>query len=163
CHWDLSSPDAETIRKLALTRELARRGHEVLLLAPDLGRAPRERWPRGARIVYAPTLGGRFAAHLYALTAFPLLLLLALTRRPDAETIRKLALPRELARRAHDVLLLAPGLGRAPRERWPRGARIVYAPTLGGRFAAHPYALTAFPLLLLLALTRRPDAVYVTD
>src|SRR5947209_4245614 len=34
CHWDLSSPDAETIRKLALTRELARRGHELLLRAP---------------------------------------------------------------------------------------------------------------------------------
>jgi glycosyltransferase involved in cell wall biosynthesis len=84
CHWDLSSPDAETIRKLALTRELARLGHDVVLLAPDLGRAPRERWPRGARIVYAPSLGGRFAAHLYALTALPLLLLLALTHRPDA-------------------------------------------------------------------------------
>jgi glycosyltransferase involved in cell wall biosynthesis len=83
CHWDLSSPDAETIRKLALTRELARLGHEVVLLAPALGRA-RERMPRGARIVYAPTLGGRFAAHLYALTALPLLALLALTWRPDA-------------------------------------------------------------------------------
>src|SRR5581483_2264524 len=83
CHWALSSPDAETIRKLALTRELARRGHDVLLVAPDLGRAPRERWPRGARIVYAPSLGGRFAAHLYALTAFPLLALVAFTRRPD--------------------------------------------------------------------------------
>src|SRR4051812_7683380 len=84
CHWALSSPDAETIRKLALTRELARRGHEVLLLAPDLGRAPREEWPRGARIVYAPSFGGRFAAHLYALTALPFLALLALARRPDA-------------------------------------------------------------------------------
>lgn len=84
CHWDLSSPDAETIRKLALTRELARLGHEVVLLAPDLGRAPGERLPRGARIVYAPSPGGRFAAHLYALTALPFLLLLALTRRPDA-------------------------------------------------------------------------------
>jgi len=83
CHWDLSSPDAETIRKLALTRELARRGHEVLLLAPDLGRA-RERLPRGARVLYAPSPGGRFAAHLYALTALPLLLLVAAVRRPDA-------------------------------------------------------------------------------
>jgi glycosyltransferase involved in cell wall biosynthesis len=85
CHWDLSSPDAETIRKLALTRELARRGHDVTLLAPDLGRpSSDERFPRGARIVYAPSLGGRFAAHLYALTALPLLVLLALSRRPDA-------------------------------------------------------------------------------
>jgi len=84
CHWDLSSPDAETIRKLALTRELARRGHEVVLLAPGLGRAPRERWPRGARIIYAPSLGGRFAAHTYALTALPLLVLTALVWRPDA-------------------------------------------------------------------------------
>ncbi len=83
CHWDLSSPDAETIRKLALTRELARRGHEVVLLAPGLGRAPRERWPRGARIVYTPSLGGRFAAHTYALTALPLLALLALVWRPE--------------------------------------------------------------------------------
>lgn len=84
CHWDLSSPDAETIRKLALTRELARRGHEVVLLAPDLGRPSDGRMPRGARIVYAPSLGGRFAAHLYALTALPLLALLALSRRPEA-------------------------------------------------------------------------------
>src|SRR5688572_18145702 len=84
CHWDLSSPDAETIRKLALTRELARLGHEVVLLAPDLGRPTDRRMPRRARVVYAPTLGGRFAAHLYALGAAPLLLLLALVRRPDA-------------------------------------------------------------------------------
>jgi len=84
CHWDLASPDAETIRKLALTRELARRGHEVVLLAPALGRAPRERWPRGARVVYAPSLGGRFAAHTYAFTALPWLVLLALFWRPDA-------------------------------------------------------------------------------
>jgi glycosyltransferase involved in cell wall biosynthesis len=85
CHWDLSSPDAETIRKLALTRELARLGHDVVLLAPDLGRpTSRERLPNGARIVYAPTIGGRFAAHLYALTALPLLLLLAFFSRPDA-------------------------------------------------------------------------------
>jgi glycosyltransferase involved in cell wall biosynthesis len=84
CHWDLSSPDAETIRKLALTRELARLGHEVVLLAPALGRAPRERWPRGARVVYAPSLGGRFAAHTYALTALPLLVLLRFFFRPDA-------------------------------------------------------------------------------
>lgn len=83
CHWNLSSPDAETIRKLALTRELARRGHEVLLLAPDLGRA-REKLPKGARIVYAPSPGGRFAAHLYALLALPFLLLISLARRPDA-------------------------------------------------------------------------------
>jgi glycosyltransferase involved in cell wall biosynthesis len=84
CHWDLSSPDAETTRKLALTRELARRGHDVILLAPDLGRpSSRERLPKGARIVYAPTLGGRFAAHFYALTALPLLLLLALAKRPE--------------------------------------------------------------------------------
>jgi glycosyltransferase involved in cell wall biosynthesis len=84
CHWDLSSPDAETIRKLALTRELARRGHEVVLLAPALGRAPEETWPRGARIVYAPSLGGRFAAHTYALTALPWLVLLAFFFRPEA-------------------------------------------------------------------------------
>ncbi len=84
CHWDLSSPDAETIRKLALTRELARLGHEVVLLAPDLGRPTDGRMPRGARVVYAPSIGGRFAAHLYALTAAPLLVLLALARRPDA-------------------------------------------------------------------------------
>jgi glycosyltransferase involved in cell wall biosynthesis len=84
CHWNLASPDAETIRKLALTRELARRGHEVVLLAPDLGRPTDRRLPRGARIVYAPSLGGRFAAHLYALTALPLLLLLAFAWRPQA-------------------------------------------------------------------------------
>ncbi len=84
CHWDLSSPDAETIRKLALTRELARRGHEVILLAPDLGRPKgRERLPRGTRIVFTPTLGGRFAAHFYALTALPLLVLAALFFRPE--------------------------------------------------------------------------------
>ena len=84
CHWDLSSPDAETIRKLALTRELARRGHQVVLLAPDLGRpTQRERLPRGTRIVYAPTLGGRFAAHSYALTAFPFVFLIALFWRPS--------------------------------------------------------------------------------
>ncbi len=83
CHWNLASPDAETIRKLALTRELARRGHEVVLIAPDLGRA-KERMPRGARVVYAPTVGGRFAAHLYALGLFPLLVLAAIGFRPDA-------------------------------------------------------------------------------
>src|SRR5262249_26773676 len=85
CHWDLSSPDAESIRKLSLTRELARLGHEVVLLAPDLGRpSDRRPLPHGARIVYAPCLGGRFSAHLFALTAFPLLVLLRFFWRPDA-------------------------------------------------------------------------------
>jgi glycosyltransferase involved in cell wall biosynthesis len=84
CHWSLRNPDAETIRKLALTRELARLGHEVRLLAPDLGRPTREDLPRGARIVYAPSIGGRFAAHTYALTALPLLFLIALVWRPRA-------------------------------------------------------------------------------
>lgn len=83
CHWNLASPDAETIRKLALTRELARLGHEVVLLAPALGRAA-GRFPRGARVVYVPTPGGRFAAHLYGLLAFPWLALAALLWRPDA-------------------------------------------------------------------------------
>lgn len=83
CHWDLSSPDAETIRKLALTRELARRGHEVVLMAPDLGRA-RERLPRRARIVYAPALGGRFSAHFFSLTSLLWVLMTALAFRPEA-------------------------------------------------------------------------------
>jgi glycosyltransferase involved in cell wall biosynthesis len=83
CHWDLSSPDAETTRKLALTRELARLGHDVVLLAPDLGR-PTSGLPKNARIVYAPSIGGRFAAHAYALTALPLLFLLAFFWRPGA-------------------------------------------------------------------------------
>ena len=60
------------------------------------------------------------------------------------------------------MVLLAPGLGRA-RERLPRGARVVYAPSVGGRFAAHLYALGALPLLVLAALAFRPDAVYLTD
>ena len=61
CHWSLGNPDAETIRKLALTRELARLGHEVLLLAPDLGRptSGTEGLGRRARIVYAPSFPKR--------------------------------------------------------------------------------------------------------
>jgi hypothetical protein len=62
-----------------------------------------------------------------------------------------------------EVVLLAPGLGRARGPRLPRRARIVYAPSVGGRFAPHLYLLGALPLLVLLALARRPDAVYVTD
>jgi glycosyltransferase involved in cell wall biosynthesis len=66
--WDLSRDDAPTIHVDAVARGLARRGHAVVVVAPE-GRAP----PRPRDVPYTRSLlpvgTSRFAPHLFALEA----------------------------------------------------------------------------------------------
>lgn len=80
CHWNLSLPDAETSRKIDLNEALVKRGVDVTLFAPNLGRYPES---TSFPIHYIPTLGGRIAAHSYLFGLFAPLLFFLLLRRPQ--------------------------------------------------------------------------------